>query len=171
MHKSVITSSGDHSLKLANADSPSAAADPNEPSVAVIPNPNQVKAQRVAGEAEFLAKRLFSAQLTAAMNLDYIAHPESFLEMHDQLMEDAGNPSDPIERMQIEQLIMAHFRIGALHVQANQTESIEGKRILNGATARLMGEFRKLSIALRASRAASPTIKRRNGRLKIAAVS
>ncbi|CAN5187259.1 hypothetical protein BH11PLA2_BH11PLA2_50440 [soil metagenome] len=142
---------------------------PDPPMPSGPPSPERQKNQRVAAEAEFLGKQLFSSQLAEAMVLKFIAHPESFVEFHDQLMEQAGNPTDPIERMQIEQLVMAHFRIGALHIQAAKTESIEGLRILNGSTARLMAEFRKLSIALQTSKVAMPNTKRRPGRLKIVA--
>ena len=38
--------------------------------------------------------------------------PESFVAYLDQLLEEAGQPTDPIERMLIEQIAMAHHNIG-----------------------------------------------------------
>ena len=65
---------------------------------------------------------------------------------------EAGNPSDPVERMLIEQLALAHFRLGKLQVQATEATSPQHIRVLNAAAARLLGEFRRLALAIRAYR-------------------
>jgi len=42
------------------------------------------------------------------------------------LLEQAGNPSDPIERMLIEQLALAHHNLGRLYVQAAEMDGVGG---------------------------------------------
>jgi hypothetical protein len=65
-----------------------------------------------------------------------------------QLLQQAGNPSDPIARMILEQLAMAHHAIGRLHVRAATRTSLAEVVAYHGVLARLMGEFRKTSLAL-----------------------
>lgn len=66
-----------------------------------------------------------------------------------QLLEDAGSPVDPIERMLIEQLALAHHNIGRLHMRAAAAREPEEHKVLNAAAARLMGEFRRSALALK----------------------
>jgi hypothetical protein len=70
-----------------------------------------------------------------------------FLEL---FIEDAGNPNDPVKRMMLEQLVLTHYRIGQLQVQASCAESKEGVKIYNSAASRLQGEFRRTALALHA---------------------
>ena len=65
-----------------------------------------------------------------------------------QLLQEAGNPADPIARMMIEQLAMAHHAIGRLHVRAATRDSLPEVVAYHGVLARLMSEFRKTSLAL-----------------------
>ena len=62
---------------------------------------------------------------------------------------EAGNPKDPIERMMVEQLVIAHHRIGDLHAEAACAENPEVAALYQATAARLMNEFRKTSLALR----------------------
>lgn len=66
----------------------------------------------------------------------------------DRLVRDSGNPSDPIEVMLIEQLILAHNALGRLHCKAANSTQIEATQIFNAAAARLSAEFRKSALAL-----------------------
>jgi hypothetical protein len=70
----------------------------------------------------------------------------------DQTMRDAGDPQDVVERMLIEQLYLCHHRLAILHAQAAEAKGPESAKILNTAATRLMDEFRKSSLALRAYR-------------------
>ena len=65
------------------------------------------------------------------------------------VLEAAGQPTDPIEMMIIEQLLWAHHRIGILQTEAVCAKTVEAAILYNTAAARLMAEFRKSSLALR----------------------
>jgi hypothetical protein len=67
----------------------------------------------------------------------------------DEMIQESGNPSDPVEIMLLEQLAMCHqysIQMQALSKKAEGAEAIE--LYLSGA-ARLSGEFRKTALALK----------------------
>ena len=78
--------------------------------------------------------------------------PESFKLYLLKVMEDAGNPTDPIERMLIEQICLAHHNVGRLHVKAASAEHLEEARVYIGAAALLTGEFRRSISTLKSYR-------------------
>ena len=64
----------------------------------------------------------------------------------------AGNPADPVERILLEELILAHQRVMQLHTSASQAKHAEIIKALNGAATRLQGEVRRCALALRVYR-------------------
>ena len=66
-----------------------------------------------------------------------------FQAYRDQLMRECGNPTDPIERMLIEQLAMAHHSIARLHTKAASAKTAEDADRYSSAASRLLGEFRR----------------------------
>jgi hypothetical protein len=112
-------------------------------------------AQRAAQEAEVLRKVVVPAQLATAIRIDQVG-PSGYRAYLDQLIKDAGHPTDPIEVLMLEQLVMAHFRIAQLHGSAGQAQGIEAVKMLSAAAARLLGEFRRTALAIRAYRAGVP---------------
>jgi hypothetical protein len=74
----------------------------------------------------------------------------------ERTLADLGNPSDPVERMMIEQLVLAHFRVAQLHVDAGFCKGAEGMKLYTAATARLLGEFRRTALALRSYQTTTP---------------
>ncbi|NQU24228.1 MAG: hypothetical protein HQ567_23345 [Candidatus Nealsonbacteria bacterium] len=79
--------------------------------------------------------------------------PEAFKQYRDILIEDAGRPSDPIEIMLIEQLALAHFSIGRLQIKACSIEVPKLAIAYADSATRLLGEFRRCSLALEEYRA------------------
>ena len=79
----------------------------------------------------------------AALGLDSLFESRTYKVYLERLIEDAGDPADPIERMLLEQLALAHFRIGQLHVSAGRAEGIEAVKVYNSVAARMLGEFRR----------------------------
>jgi hypothetical protein len=78
---------------------------------------------------------------------------ESFRVYRDLLLEEAGSPSDPLERMLIEQLALAHFTIGRLHIRSCMVENAKLAVAFTDAATRLLGEFRRCTLALEDYRA------------------
>lgn len=79
--------------------------------------------------------------------------PGAFVAYRDILLEETGNPSDPIEVMLVEQLALAHFSIGQLRIRSCSTESPKLAIAFADAAMRLLGEFRRCSLALEDYRA------------------
>jgi len=82
--------------------------------------------------------------------------PESFVVYLDQILDEAGQPTDPIERMLIEQIAMAHHNIGRLYVRASLAETLDQVNVYNAAAARLLAEFRRATLALKKYREPTP---------------
>jgi hypothetical protein len=113
-------------------------------------------AQRHAEQAESLRERIFPALMAWALPFRRSIDPGAYKVYLDQLLEDAGNPKDPIERMMIEQLALTHFRIGLLHTDAAEAKGIEAVKVYNSVVARMQGEFRRSALALRVYRGRAP---------------
>jgi hypothetical protein len=94
--------------------------------------------------------------MATALGLDALFDSSGYKSYLEQLLQDAGNPKDPIEVMLLEQLALAHFRIGQLHASAGKAQGTEAAKIYNSAAARLLGEFRRTALALRVYRARVP---------------
>ena len=67
----------------------------------------------------------------------------------DELLREMGNPTDPLERMLIEQLALAHVMTMQLHVNAALAKTPDGTGIYTTAATRLMGEMRRMILAVR----------------------
>ena len=70
----------------------------------------------------------------------------------DGFLREAGSPADPVERMLLEQLALAHHVIGRLHVRAGCREGLEELKAYHAAAARLLAEFRRTALALKTYR-------------------
>ena len=73
---------------------------------------------------------------------------EAFKIYRDRLIQDSGNPTDPIEVMLIEQIAMAHFHIGRLYLRACHTDNHKLATAYADAATRLLAEFRRCTLAL-----------------------
>ena len=74
--------------------------------------------------------------------------PDAFLVFRKLMLEEAGDPADPVERMLIEQLALAHFSIGQLRIRSCLTELPKMSLAFSDSATRLLGEFRRCSLAL-----------------------
>ena len=86
--------------------------------------------------------------------------PQAFPLYRDKLLKEAGDPSDPIEIMLIEQLALAHFNIGRLQIRSSSVQDAKLAVAYSDAATRLLGEFRRCTLALedyRAKQAARKT--------------
>src|SRR5262245_17338250 len=111
--------------------------------------------QRAVRQAEAL-RQVFPACMAVALSLHGQIGPSGYKAYLTQLLKDAGDPVDPIERMLLEQLALAHFRIAQLHADAGQARGVEAAKIYNSVAARMLGEFRRTALALRVYRTRLP---------------
>jgi hypothetical protein len=70
----------------------------------------------------------------------------------DTIKAEAGRPADPIERMMIEQFSLAHHRLAILNANATNAKAPECVRVYNAAASRLLGELRRMALAIKAYR-------------------
>lgn len=115
--------------------------------------------QQLAQQAEHLRNNLIPAMMTQIVGDEETFDASGFRTFLDRLMDDAGNPNDPVERMLIQQLAMAHFRIGELHIKATEAKSVELVKAYNSAASRLLGEFRRVALAISTYRGQAPKTK------------
>jgi len=100
---------------------------------------------------------IFPAALASAVPFGDAVGPNGWKMYRDWLVKASGDPSDPIEVLMIEQIALAHFRVGQLHAKAESAESTEAVKAYSSAAIRLTGEFRRLSLALRQYRQPTQT--------------
>lgn len=72
--------------------------------------------------------------------------------LRDRVLRNSGAPSDPIEEMLIEQMVLSNYHIGQLHVRAAEAKSAEVAKVFYTALCRMQGESRKLALALQVYR-------------------
>ncbi|MCE9552873.1 MAG: hypothetical protein K8T91_05795 [Planctomycetes bacterium] len=65
------------------------------------------------------------------------------------LLKEAGQPTDPIERMLVEQIALAHHNIGRLYLLAAGAETLVQAATYNAAAVRLVAEFRRTALSLK----------------------
>ena len=142
-------------------DRPNAADQPlsnAQTKIGVDPQKN-ARTQQLAQQAEHLRNNLIPAMMTQIVGNEETFDASGFRTFFDRLMDDAGNPDDPVERMLIQQLAMAHFRIGELHSKATEAKSVELVKAYNSAASRLLGEFRRVALAISTYRGQAPKTK------------
>jgi hypothetical protein len=68
------------------------------------------------------------------------------------MVQDAGDPVDPLERLLAEQLVQLNHAAGRLLMKAAQAATAEASALLHAAAARMFAEYRKSFVALRSLR-------------------
>ena len=135
---------------------PSQESKPSSEPAAGLDAAQHAAAQRAAHQAEGLRTCVIPAMMSSAFPALAQFSAAGFKVHLERTLADLGNPSDPVERMMIEQLVLAHFRVAQLHVDAGYCKDAEGMKLFTAATARLLGEFRRTALALRAYGTTTP---------------
>ena len=106
---------------------------------------------RCLKEADVVERALPASFLRTIVfkNTGSLVSPAGFRTHLDQLFAAYGNPTDPVERMMLEEMVFAHFRIGDLHALAAGAESSDLNVAYTEAARKLTGENRKMALALR----------------------
>ena len=100
-------------------------------------------------QANVAKNAILPAALVSAMGLDQYVEIHGYRHYLDGVIRDAGNPTDPVEIMLIEQMAVCHLRAAQLQGRAGEAHSLDAGAIYNTAAARLTAEFRKLALALK----------------------
>ena len=116
---------------------------------------HQARIQRHAVQADAIHRTVFPACMATALGLDQHFDASGYAAYVQNLLDDTGVQHDPIQRMLVEQLALAHLRIAQLHAQANQSKELEAIKLYTAAAARLLGEFRRTALAVQQARTPS----------------
>ncbi len=143
------------------------------PPAAPVPPPGgldaarHAAAQRSASHAEALKEGVFPAIMAAALGLGPAFDAAAYKAYLAGVLRGLGDPEDPVERMLAEQLCLAHFRAAQLHAGAGNASGLEATKLLNAAAARMLGEFRRTALCLKAYRTAGVPAHGPKERLKL----
>ena len=120
---------------------------------AVVPaeelTPEQKVMVRLNRKATIIRDLAFPAAMSAAVPVAKSIGTAAHKAYQDWFVRMAGNPSDPVEIVLLQQITLAHHRVALLHAQAEQTKSYEATKIYSTAATRLTGEVRRLALALK----------------------
>ena len=73
----------------------------------------------------------------------------------EQIHAQCGNATDPVERMMLEQLTLAHHSIGRLMAKAATADNLEHAEMYHSMSARLLGEIGRLALCIKSYRDSS----------------
>ena len=108
--------------------------------------------QRHSHQAEVLRKGVFPALMASALNLDKFFDTAAYKIYLENVLRDMGEPTDPIERMLVEQLCLAHFRVAQLQADAGSAKGLVAIQLLNSVAGRMLGEMRLTALSLQTYR-------------------
>ena len=127
-----------------------------------LPGPARAASPGPPERQSFLVeKALVPSCMATAFGLDSQVGVAGYRGYLDRVYEDAGEPTDPIEAMMLEQLAFAHLAAAYSQARAGKAEGLEAVALYNAAAARLLSEFRKTALALQTYRGAGPPRRRR----------
>ncbi|MCL2647948.1 MAG: hypothetical protein FWD61_13195 [Phycisphaerales bacterium] len=104
---------------------------------------------RAERDAARVRRVLLPSCLAAVIGKPDVLGDAGIIQAFEDIVADAGAPTDPIERMMLEQLILCHYRLAILQAEASGSKTPESVKIYNAAATRLMSELRKFALALR----------------------
>ena len=113
------------------------------------PDPLSADRQLSAQRQAWVAKNRWFALLLAKVLGIGIVDIEGAAALVEEFIESAAQTDDPLERLLLQQVLMADYRLAALQCDAHEAKSPEHCRILNAAAVRLMAEIRRMALAIR----------------------
>jgi len=130
------------------SDSPSVSCGSETPKD--VPHDDVPSEQIVAEQASALKESAGAGYLygTIAGAIGDSCNPSAFLVYRNELMQQCGDPTDPLETMMIEQISLSYHAIGALRLRSSLASSAESAIAYSDAGTRLLAEFRRCILAL-----------------------
>jgi hypothetical protein len=128
------------------------------------PTPSLTDPATVAGlhrQSMVLANVFFPAQVITALSLGEQATVTAVRLFLAQFREEAGGPRDAVEKVLLDQLIVAHLKIGELYALGAETAKLEFKQLYSNAAARLLGTVCQLVSTLASYRSSRRPRRRR----------
>ena len=113
-------------------------------------------AQRAAHMGEVVRQAFVPGCMASALGTNGLFDGRAFRVYLDNFLRDAGAPTDPLERLLLEQAAFASLRVADLHTQAAGAKSVDAVKVFTAAAARLLGEVRRLAVTLKVYRGRAP---------------
>lgn len=107
-------------------------------------------------EGNMIREVLFAASMASAIPFSELVSPAGYKAYIDRFVAEAGDPDDPIERLMVQQILLAHHRIAQLHVQAAAARTPDEAKAYGAVAVRLTSEFRRLCLSLQEYRQPAP---------------
>jgi hypothetical protein len=116
---------------------------------------------RLNRQAAVLTNVFFPSQVLAALSLEDHASVTAVRLALSRFREEAGPPQDGVEAILLDQLLVAHLKIGELHALAAQTPRLEFKQLYSNAGSRLIAAVCQLVTTLASYRSSVRPRRRR----------
>jgi hypothetical protein len=113
----------------------------------------RLQTEQAQREAQGARDTLIAAALNAIIDQPDLFGPLAIQAYAKNFVVEAGAPADPVERVLVEQLLIAHHRVAQLQARAEKANNLDEIKIVNGAATRLLAEMRRLALAIRQYRA------------------
>jgi hypothetical protein len=97
----------------------------------------------------------FPAQVLAALGLDDTASITAARLFLARFREEAGRAADSVEKVLLDQLAVAHLKVGELYALAAGATNLDFKSMYNNAAARLLGALCQLVATLASYRSSA----------------
>jgi hypothetical protein len=116
--------------------------------------------QEADAQVDAIRNTILPSSLMDALGLHKCFTFDGYQRYLEKLVENAGSPTDPLPTMLVEQLGLLHLIVPGLLAAAAQAKSIEGTKVYAAASARLLGEMRRLILAIQEYRGSRLTEKK-----------
>ncbi len=123
---------------------------PSPPPVPADLPPDQADAYLARkAEAYLLRNRSTACYLIDVMSSGAgVVSPDGHVEYVAEILAAAGDPRDPLERLLVEQALLAHHTVARLFVEAAKSTRSDAVKVRLDAAARLLGELRRCVLAV-----------------------
>ncbi len=124
---------------VAETPAPTSVTEPCPPAALPLEDPAVLAA--LNRQAAVLANALFPTQMLHALRLDDSVSVTAVRLFLATFRRDAGEDQDAVEKLLLDQLALAHFKVGQLHAAAENAGSIDFKGMYLAAATRLLREI------------------------------
>jgi len=112
---------------------------------------------KAESEADIIEHAVFAASMASSITVGNDVSASGFKVYLDRLLEQAGNPTDPLERIMLQEVALAHYRIAQLHAKAAEARTVDAAKQYSVVAIRLTGELRRMFLAIKQYRQPSST--------------
>ena len=115
------------------------------------PTPEQLtRSTKSSLEQAYAVKEaIVPAMLATVLGIEKTIGASGYRIYLDELIRDSGDPTDRVEIMLLEQIVMCHHRSMQMHTHAEKAQGTEAIEMYMAAGSRLSAEFRKSVLALK----------------------